>query len=133
MPPLSNANLSFPLFPLFISAFPTQLDPLLVYGVATLSCTGLGWLLGPSLGNALFNLSHKSISEQLSLKDSDFHERIKKWRPNPQQLPPTVQNRLPDYYAEKVGSIKDYRKWLREQAEFKRRARHGVKETEGEE
>lgn len=41
-----------------IEAEPTQLimgiEPVYAYGLATVSCAGLGWLVGPSIGNVLW-------------------------------------------------------------------------------
>lgn len=36
----------------------------------------------------------------------------------------SLANPIPDYYAEKVGSLKDYRHWLRDQRTFMRKVLH---------
>lgn len=46
-------------------------------------------------------------------KEREFHRHIKKNR-----VDPTLQstsNPVPDFYGEKIGSIKEYRQWLRDQ------------------
>jgi hypothetical protein len=50
----------------------------------------------------------------MDVKERLFFQHIKRRRADPSRQ--SVQNPTPDYYAEKVGSIKDYRQWLRDQA-----------------
>ncbi|PWN31251.1 mitochondrial import protein Pam17, partial [Meira miltonrushii] len=99
-------------------------DPVYVYALLTLGCTGLGYLLGPSLGSGVWSLFHGKNRKQIEEKDKLFFEHITKQRVDPSRQ--TMQNRLPDYYGEKIGSIKDYRQWLRDQSTFRRKAAHGV-------
>jgi import inner membrane translocase subunit TIM23 len=40
----------------------------------------------------------------------------------------TATNPAPDYYAEKVGSLRQYRSWLRDQNIFRRKAAFGSKD-----
>lgn len=43
-------------------------------------------------------------------KDKEFYRHIVKNRVNPSRQ--SVSNPVPDYYCEKVGSLKQYRQWL---------------------
>lgn len=89
---------------------------------------GLGYLLGPSLGSGVWSLFYGKNRKQIEEKDKLFFEHITKQRVDPSRQ--TMQNRLPDYYGEKIGSIRDYRQWLRDQSTFRRKAAHGVEDDE---
>lgn len=39
-----------------------------------------------------------------------------------------MQNPVPDYYGEKIQSISDYRRWLRDCSVYRRKAAHGLKQ-----
>ncbi|EST04932.1 Mitochondrial import protein Pam17 [Kalmanozyma brasiliensis GHG001] len=100
------------------------LDPIYINAGLTLACTGLGWLTGPTVGNSIWSLLHRKNAKQIAEKDHDFYEHIKRNRVDPTRQ--SVQNPVPDYYGEKIGSIKQYRQWLRDQAAFRRKAAHGL-------
>jgi import inner membrane translocase subunit TIM23 len=51
-------------------------DPLMTLGLATLACGGLGWLIGPFFGNAVFNLLHRRIRTQLVLVRSRYRTTL---------------------------------------------------------
>lgn len=89
------------------------LDPIYINAGLTLACTGLGWLTGPTVGNSIWGLLHRKNAKQIAEKDHDFYEHIKRNRVDPTRQ--SVQNPVPDYYGEKIGSIKQYRQWLRDQ------------------
>ncbi|TNY21760.1 Presequence translocated-associated motor subunit PAM17 [Rhodotorula diobovata] len=128
-----------------IEADPTNtilgFEPVVIYGAATLGCVGLGWLAGPTVGGALWRLTHRRVAGAIEAKDKDFFRHISRWRADPSRQsgtspPPLVSpgrssrpllaaNPSPDYYAEKVGSLRQYRTWLRDQAAFKRKAQFG--------
>ncbi len=58
------------------------LDPFISTGLLTFVCAALGWLAGPSLGMALFNLRNGRVKE-MEEKEKEFYRRIKKWRVDP--------------------------------------------------
>ena len=89
------------------------LDPIYINAGLTLACTGLGWLTGPTVGTTIWSLLHRKNAKQIAEKDTDFYEHIKRNRVDPTRQ--SVQNPVPDYYGEKIGSIKQYRQWLRDQ------------------
>ncbi|WFD37675.1 TIM23 complex component [Malassezia japonica] len=89
------------------------IDPLFVHIGATLACTGLGWLIGPSVGTAVWSLMHRSKAAQIAQRDHEFYQHIRRMRVDPTRQ--VVHNPVPDYYGEKIGSIKQYRQWLRDQ------------------
>lgn len=41
------------------------LDPFITLGLGTFACGALGWLLGPFLGTALFNMYYKRLVPQM--------------------------------------------------------------------
>jgi import inner membrane translocase subunit TIM23 len=51
-----------------------------------------------------------------SQKEKSFYDRIKRYRADPSTS--TLSNPIPDYYGEKIGSVQDYRKWLKDQRAF---------------
>ncbi|KAK1923638.1 Presequence translocated-associated motor subunit PAM17, mitochondrial [Papiliotrema laurentii] len=115
-----------------IESDPTQLimgvEPMFVYAGATVGCMALGYLLGPTLGSSLFSLTHPSLSRgnpaPLEVMDREFFQRISKRRGDPSFQ--SVNNPAPDFYGEKIVSLSTYRRWLRDQAAYNRKAMHGV-------
>lgn len=89
------------------------IDPLFVHIGATLACTAVGWLVGPSLGVGVWTLLHRSRAAQFAQRDREFYARIKRLRADPTRQ--VVHNPVPDYYGESIGSIHQYRQWLRDQ------------------
>jgi import inner membrane translocase subunit TIM23 len=59
------------------------LDPLLTMGLMTAACGGLGWLVGPVLGSAVFYTVNRRYHAQMAIKESQFFARIKKNRVDP--------------------------------------------------
>ncbi|EFP78699.1 uncharacterized protein PGTG_04655 [Puccinia graminis f. sp. tritici CRL 75-36-700-3] len=108
-----------------IEAAPTDLimgiEAPYVYGLATLSCGLLGYLIGPSIGHAFFRLRvSKPTQRAMQDKNAQFYHHIKRHRVDPAQS--IVNNPLPDWHGERIGSLKEYRKWLRDQSAYKRKA-----------
>ncbi|OCH92084.1 mitochondrial import protein Pam17 [Obba rivulosa] len=97
-----------------------NIDPMYVYGFATLACAGLGYLIGPVVGSAIWRMTHRRLMNLIEKRDREFYNHIVKNRGDPAAQSAT--NPVPDYYGEKIGSIHDYRQWLRDQAKFKRKA-----------
>ncbi len=56
-------------------------------------------------------------------KEREFYQRIKRYRSDPAGQ--SMNNPVPDYYGEKITSVKDYRRWLKDQRAF-RRKREGL-------
>jgi mitochondrial import inner membrane translocase subunit TIM23 len=48
------------------------LDPILTLGLITLSCTAMGWVVGPSLGNAVFYLIKRKYKAPMTVVSIDF-------------------------------------------------------------
>ncbi|KAH8099577.1 mitochondrial import protein Pam17 [Cristinia sonorae] len=97
-----------------------NIDPMVVYAVATLGCAGLGYLVGPVIGSYCWRLSHRRTMSLIEARDRQFHRHIVKNRADPTAQSAT--NPVPDYYGEKIGSISEYRQWLRDQAKYKKKA-----------
>ncbi|KAG8864924.1 TIM23 complex component [Tulasnella sp. 330] len=95
------------------------MDPIIVYGAATAACMGLGWLLGPFIGGGFWRLSHRKALSSIEERDMEFYHHLVKNRADATRQ--SVQNPVPDYYGEKIGSLTDYRRWLRDQGKFNRK------------
>ncbi|KAK4890011.1 TIM23 complex component [Elasticomyces elasticus] len=95
------------------------IDPMFVLGISTLTVAAGGWLCGPSLGSAMFGVwaARRGWAKAIQGKEKSFYRRIQKYRADPSSSSP--QNPIPDYYGEKVASVKDYRRWLKDQRAFK--------------
>ncbi|KAF5338701.1 hypothetical protein D9611_013367 [Ephemerocybe angulata] len=94
-------------------------DPFMVYGFLTACCMGAGALLGPTIGGALWRFTHRDKVELIDQKDREFLNRIAKNRVDAALQTATAP--VPDYYGERIGSLHDYRQWLRDQAKYRRK------------
>lgn len=52
-------------------------------------------------------------------KEKSFYDRVNRYRGDASKSSP--QNPVPDFYGEKIKSVKDYRRWLKDQRAFKRK------------
>ncbi|CAE6455646.1 unnamed protein product [Rhizoctonia solani] len=102
-------------------------EPIYIYGLATMGCGGLGYLLGGSrcltrkkVGNSLWRMTHRQILPRIEARDAQFYQHIVKNRVDPSRQ--TATNPVPDFYGEKIGSLRDYRQWLRDQARYQKKA-----------
>ncbi|VEU19519.1 DEKNAAC100808 [Brettanomyces naardenensis] len=97
------------------------LDAFTVY-IGGIMCMGVfGYLLGPPLiGDTVFNLTHRNIIKSYATKQKLFLQHIRKMRVDASRQ--SMNNPVPDYYGEKIGSLRDYRQWLRDNNEYRRKA-----------
>lgn len=105
---------------------PTQpilgMDPLIMLPIGVVLCGTAGALCGPSLGSLLFKwtvLGKKQNVEAFMAQNAEFLRHVKRNRPDPSKQ--TYANPVPDYYGEKIGSLKDYRTWLRDGRAYRRK------------
>ncbi|KIM27993.1 hypothetical protein M408DRAFT_329663 [Serendipita vermifera MAFF 305830] len=98
-------------------------DPLLMSIVGTAGVAGLGYLISPMLGSQMWKLTHRSQLGLIEEKEKLFHQHIKRNRVDPSTQSTT--NPVPDFYGEKIGSMKEYRQWLRDQARYRKKASWG--------
>jgi len=96
------------------------IDPLLFFGGATMGCMGAGYLVGPILGSNLWRVTHRRTMALIEERDREFHRHIVRNRVDPRAQSAT--NPVPDFYGEKIGSLHQYRQWLRDQARYKRKS-----------
>ncbi|KIK06107.1 hypothetical protein K443DRAFT_90169 [Laccaria amethystina LaAM-08-1] len=96
------------------------IDPFFFYGICTVGCVGVGAILGPTVGTALWRFTHRRSVHLIDSKDHQFFQRIAKNRVDASLQSPTAP--VPDYYGEKIGSLHQYRQWLRDQGKYKRKA-----------
>jgi import inner membrane translocase subunit TIM23 len=63
-----------------------------------------GYLVGPSIGNGLFTITHPKLARgnppPLEIMDREFYNRIRSKRSDPSRQ--SVTNPAPDFYGEKV-------------------------------
>ncbi|KAF7929284.1 uncharacterized protein EAE98_005203 [Botrytis deweyae] len=95
------------------------LDPFITLGLVTFACGGAGWLTGPILGTAAFNVKNRKFRQQMDIKEKEFYARVKKYRVDPSAS--SMANPVPDYYGEKISSVAGYRQWLKDQRAFNRK------------
>ncbi|KAJ7073881.1 mitochondrial import protein Pam17 [Mycena amicta] len=96
------------------------LDPMMFYGGCVLLCMGAGWVIGPTLGSSVWRLLNRTSVTTVDALDREFYKHIARNR-----VDATLQsatNPIPDYYGEKVGSLAQYRQWLRDQNKYQRKA-----------
>ena len=55
-------------------------------------------------------------------KDRDFYARIKRYRVDPSGQ--SVSNPVPDYYGEKIGSVSDFRGWMKDQRAYNKKRKN---------
>ncbi|KAI6607753.1 hypothetical protein MCOR12_000175 [Pyricularia oryzae] len=94
------------------------LDPFFTLGLMTFGFAALGWLVGPILGSAAFNVLHRSTKRQMTLKENQFFARVKKNRAEPYG---SASNPVPDFYGEKIQSVAGYRQWMKDQRAFNKK------------
>lgn len=95
---------------------PTQLllgfDPFTVISAGIIASGTLGYLLGPTVGSQVFKLSHGKQLVQFNDKNKEFLKHIIHNRVDASSQ--SFSNPVPDYYGEKIGSLKEYKQWLRD-------------------
>ncbi|KAI0076449.1 mitochondrial import protein Pam17 [Panus rudis PR-1116 ss-1] len=97
-----------------------NIDPMFVFGAATLACAGVGYLIGPIIGSSIWRMTHRRLMRLIEQRDREFHQHIVKNRVDPTAQSAT--NPVPDFYGEKIGSLHDYRQWLRDQSKYRKKA-----------
>ncbi|KAJ2005547.1 TIM23 complex component [Coemansia sp. RSA 2322] len=95
------------------------LDPLLVFGGATMFCGVLGFVVGPSVGRVWYRIGNRRLAQSLDFKEAEFFKHVRANRSDPNFS--SASNPLPDFYGEKINSLHGYRKWLRKQREHERK------------
>lgn len=90
--------------------------------IGAILCTGFaGFLFGPSIiGDPLFAILNRKSMPVFKIKQKLFLKHIAKMRVDASRQ--SMNNPVPDYYGEKIGSLKDYRQWLRDCNEYRRKA-----------
>lgn len=59
------------------------LDPFLTLGLMTMAASGMGWLLGPTIGSTVFYTMNRGWKTQIQQKEAQFFARVKKHRADP--------------------------------------------------
>ncbi|KAK6509018.1 TIM23 complex component [Arthrobotrys musiformis] len=95
------------------------LDPLMVLGIGLIACGATGWLIGPVAGTQAFKVANRRWMGEITKKEKEFFAHIKKNRVDPSFQ--SFSNPVPDYYGEKIGSLSQYRQWLKDQRAYNRK------------
>ena len=66
--------------------------------------------------------------KKMEEKDKVFYDHVVKNRSDASLN--SIRNPVPDYYGEKVGSLREYRGWLRKQREHQRKAMFHIGEEQ---
>lgn len=96
-------------------------DPLLAISAGLVASGFLGYLMGPLIGSQVFRLANRKTLASFESKDKEFLKRVVENRVNPSSQ--SFSNPVPDYYGEKIGSLKEYRQWLRDCHAYRRKAK----------
>ncbi|KAF9356991.1 TIM23 complex component [Mortierella sp. AD094] len=96
------------------------MDQVVVYGLGTVAAGIVGLAVGPVVGNIAFRATHSKARPLVDMMDKEFYKHIVRNRADPTAN--SVRNPVPDYYGEKIKSVSEYRKWLRKQREYRRKA-----------
>ncbi|KAJ7706894.1 mitochondrial import protein Pam17 [Mycena rosella] len=96
------------------------IDPMMFYGGCTVICMGAGYVIGPSLGSSIWRVINRTSMAKIDARDREFYKHIAKNRVDASLQSAT--NPVPDYYGEKIGSLRQYKQWLRDQAKYRRKA-----------
>lgn len=104
---------------------PTQMifgfDPIVVISGALIASGALGYLFGPLIGSQMFKVSHSKQIPDYNDKNKEFLQHIIQNRVDASSQ--SFSNPVPDYYGEKIGSMKEYRQWLRDCHKYARKAK----------
>jgi import inner membrane translocase subunit TIM23 len=96
-------------------------DPTIAYVLGALSVSAIATATGLLGSGALWRLTHRKSLAALDLREKEFFHRLTKYRPKELKflaVPGSGEVTLPDYYGEKIHSVKDYRSWIRKQKRF---------------
>ncbi|CCF59089.1 hypothetical protein KAFR_0G00560 [Kazachstania africana CBS 2517] len=104
---------------------PTQMilgfDPLVVISAGLIASGCIGYLFGPLIGTQVFSLKNKQALTDFNLKNKEFLKHIIRNRVDASSQ--SFSNPVPDYYGEKIGSVREYRQWLRDCHSYQRKAK----------
>ncbi|CDK24381.1 unnamed protein product [Kuraishia capsulata CBS 1993] len=108
-----------------LSIDPTEMifgmDPFTVYIGGVMVAGGIGYAVGPLFGDAIFKFANRKVLPDYATRQRQFLKRIIKNRVDAARQ--SMSNPVPDYYGEKIGSLADYRQWLRDCNTYRRKAR----------
>ncbi|KAF8981276.1 TIM23 complex component [Entomortierella lignicola] len=96
------------------------MEQVIVYGVGAIAAGIAGLAAGPLIGSMVFRAFNSKSRPLVDRMDKEFYKHIVKNRANPTAN--SVRNPVPDFYGEKIKSVKEYRAWLRKQREYRRKS-----------
>lgn len=89
------------------------LDPAIAYTLGAMAMGAAGAALGIFAGSAAWGIVRSSAQAGMKAREKEFFARIKANRVIPSSQ--AVSNASPDFYGEKITSLRGYRKWLKSQ------------------
>ncbi|PVU92065.1 hypothetical protein BB560_006084 [Smittium megazygosporum] len=102
-------------------------DPTFVVAGGVLLSGGLSYLLGGYLGGIIWRAVNRKNLKTIRAKEADYFEHISANRSDPRLS--SYRNPLPDYYGEKISSVKGYRAWLKKQRRHERNGLANLSDT----
>ncbi|KAJ6622903.1 mitochondrial import protein Pam17-domain-containing protein [Mycena sp. CBHHK59/15] len=87
----------------------TGIDPMMFYGGCTFLCMGTAL----HVGSTLWRFMNRNLVAKIDARDREFYKHVART---------DATNPVPDYYGEKICSLRQYRQWLRDQAKYRRKA-----------
>jgi hypothetical protein len=122
VPGAMGAMAAFSLYTGTLDLQPTDtvlgMDPMVGLGVAGLGCGVAGFFAASVLSGVAWRLARPQLAAQLELRQRQYHAHVSRMRAPAETLPISGGGGgvvTPDFYGEKVGSVADYRTWLRKQ------------------
>lgn len=104
---------------------PTQalfgFDPLVVVSAGLITSGFIGYLFGPLFGSQVFKVMNRNKLPDFNNKNKDFLLHVIKNRVDASSQ--SFSNPVPDYYGERIGSLKDYKQWLRDCNAYRRKSK----------
>lgn len=94
-------------------------DPVIFIGVSFLGTAAAGFLIGSSIPMGYLRCLKPQVYREYNDRLRKFYHKIVKYRANVPTDPSKLTQNI-DFYGEKIGSISDYRKWLRRHHEIRR-------------
>lgn len=98
------------------------LDPLVFSGLCCSSIMVLSFFAGASCYTRVWRMLNRSLATQMDERASDYLQRLVRHRR-------AGTRQSDDYYGDKVSSLSEYRRWLRDQKKAEARDTPGLAQT----
>ncbi|OMH85231.1 Presequence translocated-associated motor subunit PAM17, mitochondrial [Zancudomyces culisetae] len=116
---LATGSAYFSTIPLGNIMIINGIDPTIIVTLLVFTCGIVGYAFGRTSGSLLYRTFNRR-------KEADFFDHIKKNRSDPRLS--SYRNPLPDYYGERISSVKHYRDWMKKQRKHELKGLSLIKE-----